>query len=82
MPRDVSVRGFLGHALIGKSQFRIIRNELFLTGQDKAASALLFCVINGTAQQGFSVAAPNGTITRLPILTNHRKEATIIQYAV
>ena len=49
MPHGISVGGLVGQALIHKTEFCIVCNELLLAGQYKSGSALIFRVIDGTA---------------------------------
>lgn len=41
MPRNIAVRGLIGHALVHKSELGIVGNKPVLAGQDKTFAALL-----------------------------------------
>ena len=41
MPRNIAVRGLVGHALVHKSELGIVGNKPVLAGQDKTFAALL-----------------------------------------
>ena len=41
MPRNIAVRGLIGHTLVHKSELGIVGNKPVLAGQDKTFAALL-----------------------------------------
>lgn len=41
MPRNIAVRGLVGHTLIHKSELGVIVDKSLLAGQDKTFAALL-----------------------------------------
>lgn len=41
MPRNIAVRGLIGHALVHKSELGIVGNKPVLAGQDKTFATLL-----------------------------------------
>ena len=41
MPRNIAVRGLIGHALVHKPELGIVGNKPVLAGQDKTFAALL-----------------------------------------
>lgn len=41
MPRNIAVRGLVGHTLVHKSELGIVVNKSVLAGQDKTFAALL-----------------------------------------
>lgn len=41
MPRNIAVRGLIGHAPVHKSELGIVGNKPVLAGQDKTFAALL-----------------------------------------
>ena len=41
MPRNIAVRGLVGHTLVHKSELGIVGNKSLLAGQDKTFAALL-----------------------------------------
>ena len=41
MPRNIAVRGLIGHTLIHKSELGVIVDKSLLAGQDKTFAALL-----------------------------------------
>jgi len=41
MPRNIAVRGLVGHTLVHKSELGVIVDKSLLAGQDKAFGALL-----------------------------------------
>ena len=44
MPRNIAVRGLVGHTLIHKSELGVIVDKSLLAGQDKTFAALLLRV--------------------------------------
>lgn len=44
MPRNIAVRGLIGHALVHKSELGIVGNKPVLAGQDKTLTALFLRV--------------------------------------
>lgn len=44
MPRNIAVRGLIGHALVHKSELGIVGNKPVLAGQDKTFAALFLRV--------------------------------------
>ena len=44
MPRNIAVRGLVGHALVHKSELGIVGNKPVLAGQDKTFAALFLRV--------------------------------------
>ena len=41
MPRNIAVRGLVGHTLVHKSELGVIVDKSLLAGQDKTCAALL-----------------------------------------
>lgn len=41
MPRNIAVRGLIGHTLVHESELGIVGNKPVLAGQDKTFAALL-----------------------------------------
>jgi len=41
MPRNIAVRGLVGHTLVHKSELGIVGNKSLLAGQDKTFASLL-----------------------------------------
>lgn len=41
MPRNIAVRGLIGHTLVHKSELGVIVDKSLLAGQDKTFAALL-----------------------------------------
>ena len=41
MPRNIAVRGLVGHTLVHKSELGVIVDKSLLAGQDKTFAALL-----------------------------------------
>lgn len=58
MPYNIAVRGFVGHALVLESEFRIIRDKPFLAGQHKSLASLPLCVVDGAAKQLSGISLP------------------------
>lgn len=51
MPRNIAVRGLVGHTLIHKSELGIVVDKSALTGQDKTFATLFFRIGYGILKQ-------------------------------
>lgn len=71
MPRNIAVRGLVGHTLIHKSELGVIVDKSLLAGQDKTFAALFLRVSNGFLNQLTCIPISSENIHTLPLMFHH-----------
>ena len=70
MPRNIAMRGLVGHALVHESELGVVVYKSVFAGQDKTLTALFLRVSNSLAKQ----------VTRIPMLAICRKRINAENY--